>query len=119
MARASETLEKLKNKAKKSQDKQSSEVKTRIIVGTATCGVAAGAAEVVEALKQEIEKLGIEGAVVSETGCTGRCDLEPLVQVQVDGEAPVLYHHIDTEKAKRIIRQHVQMGEIIEDWVVS
>jgi len=119
MARASDTLEKVKNKAKQSQGEQSPDVKTRIIVGTATCGIAAGAAEVVEALKREIKERGIKGAVVSETGCTGRCDLEPLVQVQIDGEPPVLYHHIDTEKAKRIVRQHIQTGEIIEDWVVS
>jgi len=119
MVHASDTLEKIKKKAKRSQSEQSPEIKTRIIVGTATCGVAAGAADVVEALKQEINDRGIKGAVVLETGCTGRCDLEPLVQVQVDGKPPVLYHHIDTEKARQIVRQHVQMGEVIEDWVVS
>ncbi len=119
MARASETLDKVKSKAKSSKSGKSSDIKTRIIVGTATCGVAAGAADVVETFKKEIRERGIEGAEVSETGCTGRCDLEPLVQVQVDGEPPVLYHHIDPEKAKRIVKQHVQMGEIIEDWVVS
>lgn len=92
---------------------------TRIIVGTATCGISAGARAVVDALEQEISALRIERTVVTETGCTGRCDLEPLVQVVRDGEPPVMYYHVDADKARRIVQQHIRNGEVIAEWALT
>ena len=119
MASAKNSLKQVRIQAEKKQEHSESRTKSRIIVGTATCGVSAGARDVVETLHQEVAMRHIEGVSVSETGCSGRCDLEPLVQVQMDGEAPVLYFHVDPEKAKRIIQQHIQLGEVIEDWTVK
>jgi (2Fe-2S) ferredoxin len=90
-----------------------------VIVGTATCGVSAGARAVVDALVDEIQARGISGAVVTETGCSGRCDLEPLVQVAKDGQPPVLYYHVTPEMARRIVQQHVQNNDIIQEWAVT
>jgi NADP-reducing hydrogenase subunit HndB len=116
---AQKALEEAKKKAADAKRERLSDVKTRIIVGTATCGVSAGARTVVEALNQEIMARKLDHTVVTETGCSGRCDLEPLVQVQRDGEAPVLYFHIDSEKARRIVQQHVQNNEVIQEWVLT
>lgn len=91
----------------------------KIIVGTATCGVSAGARSVVQAFDQEISARGITGVAVTETGCSGRCDLEPLVQVMRDGEPPVLYFHVTPEKARRIVQQHIQSGEVIHEWAIT
>jgi NADP-reducing hydrogenase subunit HndB len=116
---AKHALGQIRARAAETEGDRLSRIKTRIIVGTATCGVSAGAKAVVEALEKEITDRNLHGAAVTETGCSGRCDLEPLVQVQKEGEAPVLYFHVNPEKARRIIQQHVQMGEVIQDWVLT
>ena len=119
MPGARENLKHAKSLAREAKQRGTSEIKSRIIVGTATCGVSAGARDVVETLNREITSRGLSGVVVSETGCSGRCDLEPLVQVQMEGKPPVLYSHIDSAKAQRIVQQHIVMGETIKDWTVE
>lgn len=119
MTSAQKTLEKVKIEASEVSKRRGANVKTRIIVGTATCGVSAGANQVVEALKSEVAARKLDGAVVLETGCSGRCDLEPLVQVLKDGQAPALYFHIDADKARRIVQQHVQNNDPIHEWILT
>ncbi len=119
MASPHQALGHARKKASEARHQELSQITTRVIVGTATCGVSAGARAVVDALEQEIAARGIEGAVVTETGCTGRCDLEPLVQVVRDGEPPVMYYHVDADKARRIIQQHIQNGEIVTEWALT
>jgi NADP-reducing hydrogenase subunit HndB len=118
LASARTALEDIRKRAAESKRQRNSGT-TRVIVGTATCGVSAGARAVVDALNEEIGARKLEGIAVGETGCSGRCDLEPLVQVQRHGEAPVLYYHITPEKARRIVQQHIQNNEVIHDWVVE
>ncbi len=119
MASPHQALASARKKASEARDQELSQITTRIIVGTATCGISAGARAVVDALEQEISALHIEQAVVTETGCTGRCDLEPLVQVIRDGEPPVMYYHVDADKARRIVQQHVRNGEIVTEWALT
>ncbi|HEY3299128.1 MAG TPA: (2Fe-2S) ferredoxin domain-containing protein [Armatimonadota bacterium] len=119
MGNVHKSLVEIKKKASSLRHKRLASVTTRVIVGTATCGVSAGAKGVVDALKQEVKARGIKGALVSETGCSGRCDLEPLVQVIRDGEAPALYFHVTPEMARRIVQQHVQSGDVIEEWTLT
>lgn len=119
MGTASKALGEVRKKAADAKRGKTAPSGTRIIVGTATCGVSAGARAVVDALNQEVEARKLEGVSVAETGCSGRCDLEPLVQVQRHGEAPVLYYHITPEKARRIVQQHVQNNEVVLDWVIT
>lgn len=108
-----------KKAAESKQRKLVAEAGIRVIVGTATCGVAAGARQVVDALEQEIKSRKIKGAIVSETGCSGRCDLEPLVQVMVAGQPPVMYYHITPEKARRIVQQHLQNNDAVDEWAIT
>lgn len=119
MGSVQNTLSQVKEKAAEVRQARLANVTTRLIVGTATCGVSAGARGVVDALNLEIENRGIKGVLVSETGCSGRCDLEPLVQVLIDSEPPVMYFHIDPEKARRIVQQHVQNGDVILEWTLT
>ncbi len=119
MPSATEALNKLRDKASKVKKQKNGDAQTRIIVGTATCGISAGANAVLETLQDEIKAKGLNNVAISETGCSGRCDLEPLVQVIRNGESPVLYCHVDEEKARRILQQHVINGEIIPDWVIE
>lgn len=116
MGSIQENLAKIKKEASAVRKKALDGVTSRIIVGTATCGVSAGARGVVNAFNQEIAARKLSGVAVTETGCSGRCDLEPLVQVLKVGEAPTMYFHVTPEMARRIVQQHVVNNEIIEEW---
>ena len=80
--------------------------KIRIVVGMATCGIAAGARPVMKTLMEEIEKRQIKNAYVTQTGCIGLCKLEPIVEV-------------DSEKAVRIINETVVNGKVINEFTVG
>jgi (2Fe-2S) ferredoxin len=88
-------------------------------VGMATCGVAAGAAEVMDALKAEIAKAGLKDIEVASTGCYGYCYAEPMVELIAEGRPSVRYGYLDVETAAEIINKHVVGGEILAKNVVE
>lgn len=91
----------------------------RVVVGMATCGIAAGAKPVFDKLKSEVEKRGLKDVVVSQTGCIGMCKYEPLVDVYMPGQEKVTYVFVTPEKALKIIDEHVVGGKIAEDMTVA
>lgn len=91
----------------------------RILVGMATCGIAAGARPVMTSLIEEIQKRNLNDVVVTQTGCIGMCRLEPIVEVvQPDGEK-ITYIKMNAEKAKRIIAEHIVNGSIVNEYTIS
>ena len=82
------------------------EGKMRILVGMATCGIAAGARPVLNAFSEEIARRNITHAVVSQTGCIGICQYEPVVEI-VEGDTKTTYVKVDAEKVQRIVSEHV------------
>ena len=91
-----------------------------LAVGLATCGIAAGGEEVMAALKDEIEKQGIsEKVVLVSTGCLGYCYMEPLVEVRMPGKSSILYGEVDDAKARRIVREHLMQGKILEQGIIG
>ena len=94
--------------------------KIRVVVGMATCGIAAGARPVLEALSEEIEKKGLTDKVaVSQTGCIGLCQFEPIVDVFVPGQDKVTYIKMTAEKALEVIEKHIIGGEIVTDYSMA
>ncbi len=91
----------------------------RLVVGMATCGIAAGAREVVAAFLEELAKRKISNVSVTQTGCIGLCVKEPLVDVVVSGQLTVTYGNVDASKARQIVAQHVVNGLVIGEWVVN
>jgi len=91
---------------------------TRIVVGMGTCGIAAGAEAVYEALKDEVVKLGLKNVSVLKTGCIGVCKLEPLVEIIRPGEEKVTYVKMSPYKARRVIASHVLVGSIMKDYTI-
>ena len=91
----------------------------RVVVATGTCGIAAGAADVVTAILDELDRRGITGVAVTQTGCKGLCEQEPTVDVIKRGGPAVTYGYVDAEKARRLVAQHLVNGNIVDDWVVS
>ncbi|MCY6483401.1 (2Fe-2S) ferredoxin domain-containing protein [Clostridium aestuarii] len=88
---------------------------TRIVVGMATCGIAAGAKPVLDAINNAIEELELDNIVVTKTGCIGACKLEPIIEIIKPGEEKVTYVKITPYKARQIINEHVANGNIVEE----
>ncbi len=91
----------------------------RIVVGMATCGIAAGARATLAALQEEIESRHITNAIVSQTGCIGICKYEPIVEVFAPGKEKVTYIHVDAERARQIIASHIVNGNPITEYTYS
>ena len=91
---------------------------TRIVVGMATCGIAAGADEVYEAIVDEVNKLGLSNVVVAKTGCIGVCRLEPIVEIIRPGEEKVTYVKMSPYKARRVVASHVLVGTVRNEYTM-
>jgi NADP-reducing hydrogenase subunit HndB len=89
-----------------------------LLVGMATCGIAAGARETLSALLDEIDKRELGDVKVIQVGCLGYCHSEPTVQVNVPGEEPVIYGNVDDARAREIIEKHVIGKDLLDDAIL-
>ena len=92
---------------------------TRVVIGMATCGIAAGARPVMLAFMDEISKRGLQHVTVSQTGCVGMCRLEPMVDVYVPGQEKVTYVHMTPEKVGRVVAEHIVNGRPVEEYTIG
>lgn len=91
---------------------------TRIIVGMGTCGIAAGAREVMNAILKELEARKIE-AHVETVGCVGMCAKEPLVHIDQAGKSRIRYANISPENVPRLIEEHLIKGNVVQEWAIG
>jgi len=98
--------------------KARTQTSTTITVGMGTCGIAAGAQEVMRAILDELEKRDIS-AHVTTVGCIGMCFKEPLVDIQQSDEPRVTYGNVMPNRVPRIIEEHLIKGNVVEEWVVG
>lgn len=91
----------------------------RVVVGMATCGIAAGARPVLNAFLQEIEKRNVQNATVTQTGCIGMCRLEPIVEVYMPGKEKVTYVKMTEEKVARVVAEHLVNGNPVAEYTVG
>jgi NADP-reducing hydrogenase subunit HndB len=110
-------LKKLREEMKQSYQVRS-QTSTRIIIGMGTCGIAAGAREVMHAILAELEKRKIE-ANVETTSCIGMCVKEPLVDIEQAGQPRITYGNIKPDMVSRLIEEHLVQGKIVQDWAVA
>ncbi len=92
---------------------------TRIVVGMATCGIAAGARPVLHAIMDEVKDNNLSDVVVAQTGCIGICRLEPIVEVYKPGEEKVTYVRMTPEKARRVVREHVMLDKVVSEYTIG
>ena len=93
---------------------------TRIVVGMATCGIAAGARPVLNAFVEGINREGLASTVsVSQTGCIGICQYEPVVEVFQPGKEKVTYVKMTAEKAAKVIEEHIKGGKVVEEYTYN
>ena len=90
-------------------------IDTRIVVGMATCGIAAGARPVMLEFVEELKRRGLENVTVAQTGCIGMCRLEPMVEVYVKDQEKVTYVHMSPEKVARVVTEHIVNGRPVEE----
>ena len=91
----------------------------RVVVGMATCGIAAGARPVLNAFVQEVETRNLSDVTVTQTGCIGMCRLEPIVEVYVPGEEKVTYVNMTEEKVKKVVAEHLINQRPVAEYTVG
>ncbi len=113
-------LQAIKERALKNMTaRNDSEDSTRIVVGMATCGIAAGARPVLNAFTEEIARRNLKGVTVSQTGCIGMCQYEPIVEVFVPGQEKVTYVQMSVEKVAKVVADHIVNGNIVTEYTVG
>ena len=94
--------------------------KMRVVVGMATCGIAAGARPVLNTLVEGVKAAGLTDRIaVEQTGCIGVCQYEPVVEVYEAGKGRVTYVKMNAEKAERILAEHLQGGNVVAEYTIT
>lgn len=112
-------LEKIRQKTLNSVNLRRESEGTRIVVGMATCGIAAGARPVMSAFIDEVGKRNLLNVVVAQTGCIGMCRYEPIVEITCPGKEKVTYVHVKPEMVSRIVAEHVVNGNPVPEYTIS
>ena len=111
-------LKKIKEEYKSTLTLREGGYRAKITVHMGTCGIAAGARKVMEALIDEMSKNNITDVIVTTSGCAGLCSKEPMATVEMVNEAPVKYISLNEEKIRKILNEHVLKGKIVEDYAL-
>ncbi|NLY53336.1 MAG: (2Fe-2S) ferredoxin domain-containing protein [Firmicutes bacterium] len=113
-----EDLKKLRESAQQIMRLREGGESIRIVMGMGTCGIAAGARETLAAIMEELQAHNLHDVIVTQTGCAGLCDKEPLVDVIWPGQPRISYGNVDAERARQIVLQHVKNKQVVEEWVI-
>lgn len=112
-------LEAIRNKAINNVTMRKDDHAVRVVVGMATCGIAAGARPVMAAFVEEIAKRGLDHVNVTQTGCIGVCRLEPIVEIFAPDTEKVTYVKMTPEKAKRVVSEHLVNGQVVTEYTIG
>lgn len=112
-------LKKLRDESLKNMEMRDTGKEIRVVVGMATCGIAAGARPVLSSLVEEIAKRNLKNVQVVQTGCIGMCIYEPIVEIYTPDKEKVTYVHVDSEKAKRIVAEHIVNGKVVNEYTIG
>ena len=108
--------ERMKNNVAMRQDNSTA---TRVVVGMATCGIAAGARPVLTAFVEEVNRRGLKDVVVTQAGCIGMCKLEPIVEVFQPGKEKVTYVRVTPDMVPRIVAEHIVNGRPVQEYTIG
>src|SRR5690554_4052875 len=114
-----EELAKIRDEARKQIGLRESKAGARIIVGMGTCGIAARARDTIKAILDEVGKRNLNDITVTQTGCIGLCEQEPIVEVEIGGQPKVTYGKVSPEKARQIVLKHIVNNNVIGEWVIG
>lgn len=111
-------LKKIKEKHQATFAVREGGFRAKVTVHMGTCGIAAGAREVMDALMEEMAAKEIKDVIVTTSGCAGFCVKEPMATVELAGEAPVKYQFLNGEKIRKILNEHVLGGNVVEEYAL-
>jgi NADP-reducing hydrogenase subunit HndB len=111
-------LKKIKEQALQRRAIRDASARAHVTVAMGTCGIAAGARDAMKAILDAIEKDEVAGVLVTQTGCIGLCEFEPIVDVQI-GNEKVSYGKVTPERARAIVAEHVVGGKPIKEWMIT
>ena len=115
-----EELRAIREKMQKQMDvRENNEDNIRVVVGMATCGIAAGARPVLTAFLEEVAKRELKNVTVTQTGCIGVCRLEPIAEVYVPGEEKVTYVKLKPEMVPRIVTEHLVNHNVVTEYTIG
>ncbi|MFO7694677.1 MAG: (2Fe-2S) ferredoxin domain-containing protein [Vicinamibacterales bacterium] len=93
--------------------------RAKVTIHMGTCGIAAGAREVMAALLREIEQQGVSDVLVTTSGCAGLCSREPMATVEVRSQAPVKYVNLTPDGMVQVFRLHVLGGNVVAEFALA
>lgn len=114
-----EDLKKIKERERSRMILREGEYRAKITVHMGTCGIAAGARDVMTLFRDVIGERNVDDVILTNSGCAGLCAKEPMITVEVKGQSPVKYILVDREKAVRIFDEHVQGGKPVEEYALA
>ena len=114
-----EDLGKIRERMARTMSVRDGEARARITVHMGTCGIAAGARKVMSTMLALVEQENAEDIVLTTSGCAGLCSREPMMTIELKGEAPVKYVDLDEEKTKKIFSEHVLAGAVVEEYALA
>lgn len=112
-------LKKIKEQTSEETSLRHGAANVKITVHMGTCGIAAGAREVMSALMDEMAQTERQDIRVMASACLGMCSSEPNVTVEIEGEEPIVYQHMDANKMRQVFRRHVLEGEVQTDFALA
>ncbi len=113
-------LQAIRDKARASVNlRENAEAGTRVLVGMATCGIAAGARPVLNAFVEEVAKRNLKDIMVTQTGCIGICQYEPVVEVIQPGKEKVTYVKMTADKVARVVNDHLVNGNVVTEYTIG
>ena len=112
-------LAKIREKTKSLMTIREGEGRARVTVHMGTCGIAAGARDIMDALLGEIGKAKIQDIIVTTSGCAGLCNAEPMMTVEIKNQPPVKYGHLTPDKLRKVFVQHILGGQMVAELVLA
>ncbi len=114
-----EDLKKIKEKQLNKMSVRAGHHRAKITVHMGTCGIAAGARDIMTLFRDKIAEKDISDIILTNSGCAGLCAKEPMITVELEGSAPVKYVTLDKAKAERVFDEHVMGGKVVEDYALA
>lgn len=111
-------LKKIKDKHKSEFTLREGGYRAKITVHMGTCGIAAGARDIMNVVTDEMSKSGLQDVIVTTSGCAGLCSQEPMATIEVSGQAPVKYANLTGDKMRKIFNEHVKDGKVVEEYAL-
>jgi len=114
-----EDLERIRERMARTMSLRDGDARVKITVHMGTCGIAAGARKIMSALLELVEEKDSKDIVLTTSGCAGLCSREPMMTVELKGEAPVKYVDLNEDKTKKIFSEHVLSGAVVEEYALA